>query len=110
MLRRPNALVLIVVLILSGPFPALAQDRPNVVEDLDIQAVEQVLGRKGATEGKEFKVTIPQNDLNVTVDGFTIIPPMGMGSWASFTPTPEGATIMGDIVVLEDEIARSNNA
>jgi hypothetical protein len=29
---------------------------------------------------------------------------MGMGSWAAFTPTAEGAVVMGDIVVREGEI------
>lgn len=105
MLRRPNALLLIVAFIAAGASPALAQDQSSEDEGLDIRAIEQVLGRKGAMQGNEFKVTVPQNDLNVTVDGFTIIPPMGMGSWAAFTPTADGAMIMGDIVVLEDEIA-----
>lgn len=54
-----------------------------------------------------FKLTVPQNDLDVTVDGFTIVPPMGMGSWAAFAPTGEGdeMLVMGDLVVQEDEIA-----
>lgn len=53
-----------------------------------------------------FKLTVPQNDLDVTVDGFRIIPPMGMGSWAAFAPTGNGTemVVMGDVVVKEDEI------
>lgn len=53
-----------------------------------------------------FKITVPQNDLDVTVDGFRIVPPMGMGSWAAFAPTGSGdeMVVMGDIVVREDEI------
>lgn len=53
-----------------------------------------------------FKLTVPQNDLDVTVDGFRIIPPMGMGSWAAFAPSGEGhrMLVMGDVVVREDEI------
>ena len=71
---------------------------------LNVAAIEQVLGRKGSISGGEYKVTVPQNDLNVTVDGFSIIPPMGLGSWAAFTPTAEGAVVMGDIVVQGSEI------
>lgn len=53
-----------------------------------------------------FKITVPQNDLDVTVDGFRIIPPMGMGSWAAFAPTGSGdeVTVMGDLVVREGEV------
>lgn len=53
-----------------------------------------------------FKITVPQNDLDVTVDGFRIVPPMGMGSWASFAPTgsSDEMVVMGDVVVREGEI------
>lgn len=71
---------------------------------LDIQKIEQILGMKGTEKDGEYKVTVAQNDLDVKVDGFKIIPPMGMGSWTAFTPTDEGAMVMGDIVVKEEEI------
>lgn len=60
-----------------------------------------------AVAGPEaFKITVPQNDLDVSVDGFRIVPPMGMGSWAAFAPTGSGdeMAVMGDVVVREDEI------
>lgn len=71
---------------------------------LDIQKIEQVLGMKGEENKGEYKVTVAQNDLDVMVDDFKIIPPMGMGSWAAFTPTQDGAMVMGDIVVKGDEL------
>jgi len=61
----------------------------------------------GVVSGPDpFKITVPQNDLDVVVDGFTIVPPMGMGSWAAFAPTGEGSEmlVMGDVVVREDEV------
>lgn len=53
-----------------------------------------------------FKLSVPQNDLDVTVDGFSIIPPMGMGSWVAFAPTGDADEMlaMGDVVVREEEI------
>lgn len=51
------------------------------------------------------KVTIPQNDLDVRVDGFRIVPPMGLGSWAAFATVGDTTTVMGDVVLLEGEIA-----
>ncbi len=73
-------------------------------DSVDVGAIERVLGTEGEVQDGEFKVTVPQNDLNVMVDGFEIIPPMGMGSWAAFTPAADGAVIMGDVVVREDEV------
>jgi hypothetical protein len=71
---------------------------------LDIQLIENALGSKGTENNGEYKVSVPQNDLQVTVDGFRIIPPMGTTSWVAFTPMQDGAMVMGDIVLLEDEI------
>src|SRR5580765_97839 len=71
---------------------------------LDIPKIEQVTGMKGVEKNGEYKITIPQNDLNVTVDGFKIIPPMGLGSWAAFTPSSHGAMLMGDIILTETDL------
>ena len=73
---------------------------------LDISKMEHVLGMKGMTKESEYKVTVAQNDLNVVVDSFRIIPPMGLGSWAAFTSAPDGAMVMGDIVVTETDLKR----
>ncbi len=75
-----------------------------VQDSLDTKMIEEVLGRKGAANGKEFKVTVPQNDLKVEVDGFKIIPAMGLGTWIAFTPSPGGAMIMGDIILTEKDL------
>jgi hypothetical protein len=73
-------------------------------QKLDIQKIEQVTGMKGVEKNGEYKITVPQNDLNVVVDGFKIIPPMGLGSWAAFTPSAHGAMLMGDIVLTETDL------
>lgn len=71
---------------------------------LAIPKLESILGIKGQQAGKEFKITIPQNDLHITVDGFAIIPPMGLGSWIVFTPAHQTVMIMGDLVLQGNEI------
>jgi hypothetical protein len=71
---------------------------------IDVSKIEQALGMKGTTKEGEYKVTVAQNDLNVMVDGFKIIPPMGLGSWSAFTPAPEGAMVMGDIILTETDL------
>ncbi len=74
------------------------------VKTLDIATIEKTTGMKGKENGGQYKITVPQNDLNVTVDGFKIIPPMGLGSWAAFTPSHEGAMVMGDIILTETDL------
>ncbi len=74
------------------------------VASLDIQLIENTLGMQGTESNGEYKVAVPQHDLTVSVDSFRIIPPMGTTSWAAFTPMVNGTMVMGDIVLLEDEI------
>lgn len=71
---------------------------------LNIIAIERVMGMKGIANNGEYKITIPQNDLQVVVDGFKIIPAMGLGAWAAFTPSHDGAMVMGDIILTENDL------
>jgi len=73
-------------------------------DDLDTETLRQTLGMEGTVQNGRFKVTIPQNDLDVTVDGVSIVPPMGMGSWAAFAPIGDSAMVMGDVVLRESEV------
>lgn len=79
-------------------------DDQKDIEALDIEVLKDSLGLDGKENNGEFKITVPQNDLNVSVDGFKIIPPMGLGSWVAFTPTKSQPMIMGDIVVTEKDL------
>ncbi len=71
---------------------------------LDTQSIESLTGLKGQTTGDVLKLSVPRKDVRVTLDGFEIIPFMGLTSWVAFRQGPHHATLMGDIVVLEDEI------
>jgi hypothetical protein len=74
------------------------------VAPIDTSTIVQVLGMKGKFNNGEYKITIPQYDLSVEVDGFKIIPAMGLGTWIDFAPSPEGAMIMGDLVLTENDL------
>jgi len=71
---------------------------------LDIATIERITGMKGVEKNGEYKITVPQNDLKIVVDGFKIIPPMGLGSWAAFTPCGDSAMVMGDIILTETDL------
>ena len=74
--------------------------------DLDTARIDQLTGLKGKFNQKEgvYKVTFPRNDVKIVVDGWTMPPFMGLGTWAAFTPTKNGAMVMGDTVLFEDEV------
>lgn len=71
---------------------------------LDISAIERIIGRKGVAMDGQFRVTIPQNDLNMQMDGFRINPAMGLGTWVAFASAGRGARVMGDIIALGQEV------
>jgi len=71
---------------------------------LDIQKIEQITGMKGTEKNGEYKITVPQNDLNMIVDGFKIIPAMGLSSWTAFTPCADSAMVMGDIILTDTDL------
>lgn len=77
---------------------------PPGASTLDTATIARITGMKGVSKNGEYKITVPQNDLNVVVDGFKIIPPMGLGSWAAFTPCGDTAMVMGDIILTEKDL------
>jgi hypothetical protein len=87
-------------LIVLIAMPVVAQK----TQPLDTTSISKITGIKGKSNNGEYKITIPQNDLDVEVDGFRIIPPMGLGTWIAFTPVKEGAMIMGDIIMTETDL------
>ena len=73
---------------------------------LDTKKIDELTGLKGKLNEKEgaYKVTFPRDDVKVAVDGWTMAPFMGLGTWAAFTDTKDGVMVMGDTVLFEDEV------
>jgi uncharacterized protein DUF1259 len=73
---------------------------------LDAARIEQLTGAKGAWNDKEgvFKVSFPRTDLQVTVAGVRLTPPLGLTAWAAFTRVGTHAAVMGDMVLTEDQV------
>ena len=75
--------------------------------DLDTGRIDELTGLKGKMNEKEgvYKVTFPRGDVKVFVDGWTMPPFMGLGTWAAFTKGAHTeAMVMGDTVLFEDEV------
>jgi Domain of Unknown Function (DUF1259) len=84
----------------------------TLAADLDTARIDELTGLKGKLNEKEgvYKVTFPRNDVKVVVDGWTMPPFIGLGTWAAFIPTKDGAMVMGDTVLFEDEVSAAMSA
>jgi len=73
---------------------------------LDTAKIEQLTGAKGEFNEREkvFKVSMPRSDLNISVAGVKLTPPLGLTSWAAFQQAGDQTLVMGDIVLLEDQV------
>ena len=79
----------------------------SIAADLDTTRIDELTGLKGKMNEKEgvYKVTFPRDDVKVAVDGWTMPPFMGLGTWAAFTKgVHTEAMVMGDTVLFEDEV------
>jgi Domain of Unknown Function (DUF1259) len=83
-----------------------------VATDLDTARIDELTGLKGKMNAKEgvYKVTLPRSDVKIIVDGWTMPPFMGLGTWAAFIATENGAMVMGDTVLFEDEVNAAMSA
>jgi hypothetical protein len=71
----------------------------------DWKAVEQALGKSGQLqEGDVFRVGMPRTDLSVTVKGVPVKAAFALGSYAAFTQVGDHAMVMGDLVLLDQEV------
>ena len=71
----------------------------------EYDGVLKSLGKQGDFKDNVLKVNIPRNDLKVTIDGVTTPTPFGFGGWLAMTKGDGGMNVMmGDLVLLEDEV------
>src|ERR1700732_3199460 len=90
--------LLIVVALCSAILPAASA--------LDTAKIDNLTGLKGKLNEKEgvYRISFPRSDVKVAVDGWTMPPFMGLGTWAAFTQgSHTEAMVMGDTVLFEDE-------
>ena len=71
----------------------------------DWKQVEQALGKAGQLQaGDVFRVGMPRTDLAVTVKGVAVKAGFALGSYAAFKQVGEQAMVMGDLVLLDQEV------
>jgi Domain of Unknown Function (DUF1259) len=71
----------------------------------DWAKVADALGKSGTEmPGGVYRVGLPRTDLHVALDGVELKPAFALGSWLAFQSNGDTTTVMGDLVLTEDEI------
>ena len=71
----------------------------------DWDAVAKALGRSGTEmPGGIYRVGLGRSDLKVTLDGVQIRPTLALGSYLAFQKMGSEAMVMGDLVLLHEEV------
>jgi hypothetical protein len=77
----------------------------RAAEDAEWRPVELGLGRAGQMQpGGVYRVALPRTDLKVTVQGVEVKSGFALGSYAAFKSMGRNAMVMGDLVLLDEEV------
>ena len=87
---------LITVILIGLVSPAQAQTR--------WEEVGQALGKEGSTQDGVYRVSFPRTDLKLVLDDVPIAPGFALSTWVAFKQMGDGAMLMGDLVLAEEEV------
>lgn len=80
-------------------------------QHLDADLIAAAAGTKATTTPDgAVRLSWPRTDISVKVDQMTMKPFAGLGTWAAFCQGEHGAMLMGDTVVLQDEVTPAIDA
>lgn len=92
--------VVIIAVLVFVPLTASGQS------DSDWKPVEQALGKSGQVmPGGVFRIAMPRTDLKVKVQGVDVKAGFALGSYATFKKMGKDTMMMGDLVLLDEEVA-----
>jgi len=108
--RKQRLIVVSVMFFVLGAalqvFAQAAGDKPA-----EWQGVEQAIGRSGQVQADgAYKFGFPRSDLKVTVEGVDLKPALALGGWVAFSKPGSDSMVMGDLVLIEDEVPAVMNS
>jgi hypothetical protein len=67
--------------------------------------IGEIIGKTGTEmPGAVYRIALPRTDIKATLDGIDLKPGFALGGWLAFQKTGDGAMVMGDLVLTQDEI------
>ena len=97
--------VVVAVVAAAGAVQSTRAADETKASDADWKAVEEALGKAGAVmPGGVYRVAMPRTDLKVKVEGVGVKPGFALGSYAAFKKMGKDAMVMGDLVLLDEEV------
>src|ERR687888_156562 len=91
--------VVVVSMLVLSPFAGSGQS------DSEWKSVEQALGKPGQMMPDDvFRIAMPRSDLKVKVQGVDVKAGFALGSYATFKKMAHGTMMMGDLVLLDEEV------
>jgi uncharacterized protein DUF1259 len=104
---RRAALVagIILIAMATGPSVVAAAEEPKATE-ADWKMVDEALGKSGQIQpGGVYRVAMPRTDLKIKVQGVDVKAGFALGSYAAFKKMGKDAMVMGDLVLLDEEVS-----
>src|SRR5438046_1982321 len=99
------AATLIALVACSAPQNQSGQSNNQQPSATDWKPVEQALGKAGTIQPDGvYKIGLPRTDLHVKVGDVEVKPSLALGSWIAFRKMAAETTVMGDLVLTEDEV------
>ncbi|MGG0655301.1 DUF1259 domain-containing protein [Rummeliibacillus pycnus] len=88
---------------------AKSSSSPNHLDSTNLlpqwKIVEEEIGKSGVMRpGEVFYLSLPRNDLKVTVKGTPIRTGLALGGWVAFKQIDSQTMVMGDLVLTEEEV------
>jgi hypothetical protein len=67
--------------------------------------VGEVFGKTGSEmPGGVYRIALPRTDIKATLDGVELKPGFALGGWLAFQKMGDGAMVMGDLVLTQEEV------
>ncbi|QIS08756.1 DUF1259 domain-containing protein [Nocardia arthritidis] len=92
--------------------PMSGSHKPVATTDADWKPVTDALGRTGkfGDNNTVYRIPLVRSDLHVQSQGVDIKPGLSLGGYAAFGKYDDGAMVMGDLVVTEEELPKVTDA